>query len=132
MSAIFGDERFKQWVFDDLLPQLAAENKSRIIAPNITMLNIINFVAQTYQIAVDTIINRINGRQSENEPRKIAMYLCQELTSAHLVDMAEQFNLKNPSSISTITHQVRVKKKAEQTFKNKIDNMIRNLLKTDN
>ncbi len=47
------------------------------------------------------------GPQKGNEARKLAMYLCQELSAAILRGIAEYFNLGHVGSVSFITHQAR-------------------------
>jgi prophage antirepressor-like protein len=37
MAAVFGDDDFKEWVYDELLPELTVEGKSRVVQPNLTM-----------------------------------------------------------------------------------------------
>jgi hypothetical protein len=44
-GAVFGCDLFKSWVFDDLLPQLKNEKKSRVIQPNLTKDAVILVVA---------------------------------------------------------------------------------------
>jgi len=37
MAAIIGDKDFKTWVYDELLPELVAEEKGQVILPKISM-----------------------------------------------------------------------------------------------
>jgi hypothetical protein len=36
-GAVFGSDNFKSWVFDELLPELAVEQKDRVIRPNLSV-----------------------------------------------------------------------------------------------
>ena len=48
MGTRFGDLTFKLWVFDVLMPQLAAEGKSRVIQPSFSLPIVIQGVAAYY------------------------------------------------------------------------------------
>jgi len=67
------------------------------------------------------------GPQLENEARKVAMYLCQQLTDKYLIDIAKKFNLKSTGSVSYTTHMIRNKKKDNKKFANKIDGLIKSI-----
>jgi putative transposase len=84
MGTIFGDETFKLWVFDELMPQLAAEGKSRMIQPNLSMPIVVQGVGAYYNTTPEALLKCIRGPQHGNEPRKVAMYLSQELSVSPL------------------------------------------------
>jgi putative transposase len=94
MAAVFGDEAFKEWVDEELLPELAAEGKSRVIQPNLTMQQV-NDGAAYYKTSTKDMRKIIRGPQIENEGCKIAMYLCQASAAAKLRDIADYFNLNH-------------------------------------
>jgi putative transposase len=79
MGTIFGDETFKLWVFDELMPQLAAEGKSRMIQPNLSRPKVVQGVGVYYNTTLEALMKCTRGPQHGNEPRKVAMYLSQEL-----------------------------------------------------
>jgi hypothetical protein len=56
------------------LPELAAENKVQVFQPSLAVSGVTNFVCQSYQTAIDKVINGVRGLQQENEPRKVAIY----------------------------------------------------------
>jgi len=37
MAAVFGDIAFKEWVYEELLPELDAEGRNRVVQPDLTM-----------------------------------------------------------------------------------------------
>jgi putative transposase len=111
MAAIFGDKAFKKWVYEELFPELGAERKSRIVQPDLTMQQAVDGVAAYYKTNTKDILKISRGPQTENEARKIAMYLCQELVAAKLKEIAYYFNLSHAGSVSFITHQIRQKKR---------------------
>ncbi|MFT4929044.1 MAG: putative transposase [Phenylobacterium sp.] len=71
--SIFGDETFKQWIFDELMPQLAAEGKSRVIQPNLSMPIVVEGVAAYYNTTLEVLLKSTRGPQHDNEPRKVAI-----------------------------------------------------------
>lgn len=130
MAAIIGDKDFKFWVHEALLPGLEMEEKSRVIQPDITMKTIVNEIARDwYTTTSDQLTTVVKGPQKGNEARKIAMYLCQELADVKLKDIAQYFNLSHVGSVSFITHQIRKKKREDKTFSNKINDVIKSIMK---
>lgn len=129
MAAVIGDRDFKIWVYEELLPDLDAEEKGRVILPGISMITISESVAGYYKTPVDKLTTVVKGPQKSNEARKIAMYLCQELAQAKLGDIAEYFNLSHAGSVSFITHQIREKNRNDKVFSRRIDELIRVIMK---
>ncbi len=128
LATIIGDKDFKAWVYDKLLPELAAEEKGRVIHPDLTMDDITNAVAMNYDTCTDDIRKVIKGPQKGNDARKQAMYLCQELSGSKLREIAHYFQLGHAGSVSYITHQVRKLKNEDITFKRKLDKLIESII----
>lgn len=80
IGLVFGSDLFKSWVFDDLMPRLKEEKKTRAITPNLSIESVILAVAEFYQMTTQNILFSAQGKVKENLPRKVAMHLCQELT----------------------------------------------------
>lgn len=78
--------------------------------PNLPIDAVISVVANFYQVSINSIIACVYGRVSENLPRKVAMYLCQELTGSNQREIAGIFNLGYYHSVSVITHEIRMRK----------------------
>ena len=129
MGAIIGDKDFKAWVREELLPELEMEEKSRVTQPDITMQNIVNYVARAWRTTSDQLTTVVKGPQKENEARKIAMYLCQELADVKLKDIAQYFNLGHIGSVSFVTHRIRKKKRENKAFFNRINELIDSIMK---
>ena len=91
------------------------------------MIDVINSVATFYQKDVNSLILLKKGPQVENEARKVAMYLCQQLTDKYLIDIAKIFNLKSTGSVSYTTHKIRNRKKENKNFAKKIDKLIKSI-----
>ena len=132
LPSIVGGKEFRAWVYDDLLPDLEAEEKGSIIQPDISMESIVNRVAREFNTKPDEVTRVIKGPQKSNEARKIAMYLCQEMADAKLKSIAEYFNLSHIGSVSFITHQVRKRKREDTKLVRKIDVVVKSIVKKVN
>ena len=124
-GAVFASNLFKEWVFDELLPELAVENKTRVVQSSISIEQVVKLVCRCYQVATAHVTNGTRGLQCENEPRKVAMYLCQELTGATLRELVAHFNLLNVSSVSSITTKIRKHRRLNREFASRLDEMIK-------
>ena len=62
-----------------MLPELAAEDKSKVIQPDLTIEQVIAAVASNYKVNVEEITKLIKETQKANEARQLAMNLCQQL-----------------------------------------------------
>jgi putative transposase len=60
------------------------------------------------------------GPQQGNEERKLAMYLCQELTCVKLREIADYFNLHHGGSVSFINHQIRKLKREDKLLQRNV------------
>lgn len=129
MPSIIGGKEFRERVNEELLPQLAAPKKSEVIGPDLTMPQVISGIANDYGVTEDDITKVLKGRQKENEARKFAMYLCQELVAAKLSDIATQFHLSNVGSVSFTTHQVRKCIKEDSQFSKRVEGLIKRIMK---
>jgi chromosomal replication initiation ATPase DnaA len=114
-------------VFDELLPELSAEEKSRVLQPVIELKEITHFVATSYEMAADDLLRMSKGPNSGNALRKIAMYLCQMLSGTALSTIADHFNLSHAGSVSYITHEIRQKMLVDSGFKRKVESLISGL-----
>lgn len=129
IGAVFGSEQFKSWVFDDLMPQLKEERRSRLIIPNLSTESVIQAVARFYNVDVRGIVFSAHGRVRENLPRKIAMYLCQELTGSIQVEIARVFNLGHYCSVGQITQEIRKRKQNDSLIRTQLEEIIKRLVK---
>ena len=128
MAAVFGGKAFKEWVYEELLPELAAEGRSRVVQPDLTMQQVTDGVAAYYKTSSNEMRKISRGPQTENEARKVAMYLCQELSAAKLREIADYFNLNHAGSVSFITHQTRQKKRDDKKFHHIVEGLIKSLI----
>ena len=120
-GAVFGSNLFKEWIFDELLPELEVESKTKVVQSGISLARIVKHVCRFYQVTIEQVTKSKRGLQHENEPRKVAMYLCQELTGATLQQLMTFFNLSNISSVSSITTKIRKQKRLDRELAVRID-----------
>ena len=129
MASIIVDKGFREWVYAALLPKLVAEDKSDVIQPDLTMDHMIAGIADDNDISVMEVTRLIKGPQKDNEARKLAMYLCQQLAMAKLTDIATAFQLGHVGSVSFITHQVRKRAKDDVRVRQQIERLIKSIVK---
>jgi chromosomal replication initiation ATPase DnaA len=53
------------------------------------------------------------------------MYLCQQLTTKDLIDIAKIFIFKSTGSVSYTTHMIRMKKRDNKIFSTKVDRLLK-------
>ena len=127
-ATIIGDQDFKEWIYDELLPELELEQKSRLVHPDTDLAEVIKGVACFYNCSVSELTVATQGK-AKNEKRKVAMHLCQELTGAKLSTIAKHFHLTAIGSVSSATHQIRQERQNNEAFDRKIVSIIKNLNK---
>jgi len=127
-AAIIGDKGFKEWVYDELLPELKIEQKSRLVHPDTDLDAVAEGVACHYHCTVNELTTSKQGRR-KNEKRQVAMHLCQEIAGAKLSAIAEYFNLSAIGSVSSATHQIRQERRNDQAFDRKIVGIIQQNIK---
>ncbi|MBV1882752.1 MAG: hypothetical protein KUG82_14025, partial [Pseudomonadales bacterium] len=103
---------------------LESEGKAAVIQPIMPIESVVEGVSHYYKTNSDNLRAVVRGPTKGNEARKIAMYLCQEISAAKLVDIAAYFGLGNIGSVSFITHQIRKRKREDDSFKSEIDSVI--------
>ena len=124
LPSIIGEQKFKEWVFDKLLVNSTAEEKTRVISSSISMKKIIECVARYYEVEAKLIRSKVLGRQSDFEARKVSMYLCQELSGKYLHEIAKYFSLNHIGSVSYNTSKIRKKRNEDKKFGKKIELLI--------
>ena len=127
-SPFIGDGEFREWVYTELLPDLEALSKARIIQPRVSFEALISAVAIHYKHSEQVILKVIKGPTEGLEARKVAMYLCQELGAMKLVDIAPRFGLRHIGSVSFATHYVRKTKRENLKFSREIDTLVKSIM----
>ena len=75
VAGLIGDKGFREWVYETLLPELAAEEKSNVIQPDLTMGQVIAGVADDDEISVMEMTRLIKGPQKENKASNLTPFL---------------------------------------------------------
>jgi chromosomal replication initiation ATPase DnaA len=127
--SLIWDKGFREWVYKALLPELAAEDKINVIQPDLTMGQVTAGVADNYEVSVMEMTRLIKGPQKDNEAKKLAMYLCQQLAMAKLIDIATAFQFSHVESASFITHQFGKRAKDDVRVRQKIERLIKSIVK---
>lgn len=52
MVSLIGDKGFRKGVYEELLPELAAEDKSKVIRPDLTIEQVITGVSHAYKVDI--------------------------------------------------------------------------------
>ena len=130
-ASILGGKDFKSEIYEEILPQLKAQEKGMIIRPEITMQEITKTIAKRYRTETLALRKVVKGPTKGNEARKLAMYLSQELSGATLQDIADYFNLSHRGSVSYITHQIKNKCKNDRGCNKKVNELIAYVVKQD-
>jgi REP element-mobilizing transposase RayT len=126
--SIIGETGFKQWIFDKKLGEYSLKTKSKTIS-EITSIDIVSTVAKLYEKDIKYILEIQKGPQTENKARKIAMYLCQQMTGELQKDIASYFNLKHTGSVSYTTHKIRILKRENKLFSKEINSIIKSIIR---
>ncbi len=107
--AILGGEAFVQ--------QVKAENeeKRQLIDQHQgnypSIKTIIKVVAEEFKVEEKEIIKSRRGRNSENIPRWVALYLCRELSQATLKEIASGFGMQHISGVSKAAKKMELDRK---------------------
>ena len=129
LPSILGAKPFKEMVFNKMLGDKSSVQKSKIINPEISMSMIVDVVAKHYGVKVSDILKKTLGRQSNFEARKVAMYLCQELTDKYLREIMYYFNLNHIGSVSYNSCKIRQKKNENKQFARRLKEIINKVAK---
>ena len=69
-ATIIGDQGFKEWIYDELLPELKLEQKSRLVHPDTGLAEVVQGVSCFYNCSVSELTVAIQGK-AKNEKRKV-------------------------------------------------------------
>ena len=112
--SVLGDKQFKEEV-QKWSKSLDREIDKKGLKHPVPLAQIIEAVANYYQVAVPTIKRAKRGKGNRNIPRWVAMKLCQEVGSAKLTEIAEVFEVGHYSTVSqTIGRLNRLKNEDRQ------------------
>ncbi len=114
IPSVLGDKKFKEEV-QKWSKSLDREIDKKGLKHPVPLAQIIEAVANYYQVAEATIKRTKRGKGKRNIPRWVAMKLCQEVGSAKLTEIAEVFEVGHYSTVSqTIGRLNRLKNEDRQ------------------
>ncbi len=97
---ILGSDAYKAFICERFLTDATVKIVSQERRPDLTVDDVVNGVAEYYGVSVNSLYLSIRGLREENEGRKIAMFLCQEILDSRLAMLSFLFNLSHPGSVS--------------------------------
>jgi REP element-mobilizing transposase RayT len=104
IPAILGGKNFKEKI---LFQKLVDDSNKREQVLNrinknqqLTIDQIVDLVAEIFMVEKSSVINRSDGCQAQNQPRALAMFLCQRYQDLTLSKIADIFSLKSMGSVS--------------------------------
>ena len=95
--SVLDSNSFIEWVKGNFL---TTNSERQFIASRYDIDDIIVKVAGYFNVAPEALAQSIRGVKGRNIPRSFAIKLCQNLTGATLIDIADKFNLGHYSSVS--------------------------------
>ena len=70
---------------------------------------IIRVVAKEFNVAEEQISHSSKNKRVPTDPRKLALYCCQQIGDIPLKDIAKTFALNHVGSVSRMIHDIKVK-----------------------
>ncbi len=121
---ILGDETFIRGVrnkWDNQSGEITYVEK-RGLRPSIA--DVVKVVCDCYQLTEKQIYTVRRGRGAENRPRKLAMYLAQQIGGYRLGDIADTFGLKHYGGASNAIYMIKQAMREDSKFKRKVNTII--------
>ncbi len=117
-----GSDEFRSWTYDQRVTndKDVSEHEKSLFRPDMQV--IIERVAKIFDVLPESILKSVRGRR--NLPRWVAMYLCQEIGSHRLADIALKFGLKRTGSIPTIIGKLKELLRMDKNLKDKVNSAI--------
>lgn len=108
LLGILGDKVFKNKVFELISNQDSEKDfqTNYKVKLNITSNQIINSVAKVFKVTKSSITD-IKKSRTANNPRKLAIYLCQKDGRLTLNQISKEFNLSNAGSVSYAIYSIK-------------------------
>ena len=100
VMAYLGSEEFRAWAYSQRMTDDEAVSRQESAAFRPSMDEVIERVVSVFDVSRESIVRTRRGG-TNNVPRWVAMYLCQEVCGCRLVEIASYFGLKRTGSIPT-------------------------------
>ena len=119
-----GSDEFRAWAYNQRATEEAAVShlERRAFRPSVE--NIIERVAHAFEVSPASIRRTTRGG-SDNVPRWVAMYLCQEVGACRLVEIAAYFGLQRTGSIPTTIRKLKCRMETDKKLERLVDTLSR-------
>jgi len=129
-ASVMGQQDFLHWLRKSQLREVDDKVLVAQVFPGpLSIAAIIQLVAAYYKVDPAVLTAVVKGPKKGLLPRKVAMYLCQQLGGYPLADIMRPFGLSNIGSVSFITTQIRKRRKADKEFCQTLQRMQRYIIK---
>ena len=105
-EAVLGNKAFKEALILNI-PNIENNLCDGYIFKKIDVEQIVNWVAQIFQVEKTIILTAKSYGKGVNTPRKFAMYCCQSHTNMSLQTIAEHFGLSSRGSVSCVIFDIK-------------------------
>jgi REP element-mobilizing transposase RayT len=95
-----GSDAFRTWAYRQRMTDDEAVSRQESAAFRPSMDEVIERVVSVFDVSRESIVRTTRGG-TNNVPRWVAMYLCQEVCGCRLVEIASHFGLQRTGSIPT-------------------------------
>jgi len=126
--SVIADDAFRQWLYEEQLPELTKVQRVRAIRSDITIQEIVEKTAKFYHEEVMSLRKIIKGPNQGLEARKVAMYLSQKLADCRLQEIADYFQLSHAGSASFAIHQVKQYKLTDKKFAKRLELLMSSII----
>ena len=127
MLPILGDEHF----IEEISRKAAKDNSEATYKEQkplkVTMDQIIGLVGQVFGVATEEIVTSRKGSGLKNQPRRVAMYLAQEIGDYRLNDIAERFGLAHYGGVANAIYRVKQELDNDRKLMKSVKSIIKRL-----
>ena len=126
--SMLGSEKFISWIKDRFFKKKKDKQvpASKELAPDLD--TIISEVSRYYKLETTNL--KTVRRGIENEPRDVAMYLIRSMRAEPLMRVGANFGLNQYSSVSSAVIRVKAKLQEDRKFKDRLQHIESNILKS--
>jgi len=125
-SQVIGDKDFLGWLKDFKIPDLKdADYVKQVIPHGVAIADIVRWTANYYRTDETELIGVSRGRQEARIPRKVAIYLSQQLGGHSLNTIMQYFGLNHIGSVSYVTSSIRSEVRVNITLSDEIESVKR-------
>jgi len=127
---VYGGESFRNWIYDVKLPEKSAPEKAALVTNTPSLEHVLSSVGHYYKKTRQELVTLRRGKGTQNMPRNVAIYLCQEIAEKKLREIAPVFGLSHANSASYVTSRVRKRLKEDRALGRDIEGISRIIIET--